>query len=100
MKIKNEHGFTLIEMMIVIMIISILLLIIVPNITKNSDVVASKSCDATIKLLQSQVAAYEVETGNTPTDLAELKENGYVESITCPDNTKLIIDNGIVKKSS
>lgn len=36
-KLKNKDGFTLIEMLIVLFIIAILLILIIPNITKNID---------------------------------------------------------------
>ena len=36
--VKNDKGFTLIEMMIVLLIISILILIAIPNVTKHSKV--------------------------------------------------------------
>ena len=35
-KINEQNAFTLIEMMIVLMIISTLLLITIPNVTKNN----------------------------------------------------------------
>ena len=34
-KLKKKDGFTLIEMLIVLFIIAILLILIIPNITKN-----------------------------------------------------------------
>ena len=36
-KLKNKKAFTLIEMLIVLFIIAILLILIIPNITKNID---------------------------------------------------------------
>ena len=36
-KFKHKDGFTLIEMLIVLFIIAILLILIIPNITKNID---------------------------------------------------------------
>ena len=36
-KFKNKEAFTLIEMLIVLFIIAILLILIIPNITKNID---------------------------------------------------------------
>ena len=48
--LKLQKGFTLIEMLIVLMIISILLLIAVPNMSKNTKVANEKGCDATIDL--------------------------------------------------
>ena len=35
--IMNQKGFTLIEMLIVLLIISVLILITVPNLTKHND---------------------------------------------------------------
>lgn len=103
--LKSERGFTLIEMMIVLTIISVLLLIIVPNITKNSDVANDKSCDATMKMVQGQVGVYISETGEKPDEISDLKEyidSGYdpEKGIICPDGTPLDIDDGKVIKGS
>jgi competence protein ComGC len=46
---KNEKGFTLIEMMIVMMIISILLIITIPNIAKHNSNINTKGCEAFVK---------------------------------------------------
>ena len=45
-RIKNEKGFTLIEMMIVLLIISVLILIAIPNVTKHSKSIDAKGCAA------------------------------------------------------
>ncbi|MGM7701959.1 competence type IV pilus major pilin ComGC [Pseudalkalibacillus sp. Hm43] len=94
----NESGFTLIEMLIVILIISILLLIAVPNMAKNSHVVKEKSCEATIQLVQSQVAAYEVEKGELPADFTVMSE--YIDRWKCPDGEELQLENGKVVRPS
>ncbi|MCL7749867.1 competence protein ComG [Halalkalibacter sp. MEB205] len=75
-------------MLIVLMIISILLLIAVPNMSNNNDVAASKGCEATVKLLQAQVYAYEIEEGELPSHLDVLSPD-YVDKLTCPDGTEL-----------
>lgn len=92
--VTNDQGFTLIEMMIVLAIISVLLLIIVPNITKNSNVANEKSCEATIKMVQGQVGVYISEhNGQKPTSISQLRD--YIEDydvnegIKCPDGTYL-----------
>ncbi|WP_078552871.1 competence type IV pilus major pilin ComGC [Bacillus alkalicellulosilyticus] len=94
--VKNQKGFTLVEMMIVLLIISILLLIAVPNMTKNSSVAQSKGCEATIELLQTQVGAYEVEKGAKPATLQVLLDEDYVDRIQCPDGKELTLTNGKV----
>ncbi|OIJ11303.1 competence protein ComG [Anaerobacillus alkalilacustris] len=95
----NDRAFTLIEMMIVLMIISILLLITVPNMSKNSSIAQERGCEATIDLLQAQVGAYFIENGELPLSLGVLKTEGYVTTIDCPDGTELILNGqGVVVK--
>lgn len=94
---EEESGFTLIEMLIVIIIISTLLLIAVPSMSKSNEVVGNKSCDVTIKLLQSQVAAYEIEKGSLPLDLETLATDGYIDKATCPGGETLKLVDGKVE---
>ncbi len=97
---KNEKGFTLIEMMIVLLIISVLMLIALPSMTKNNSLVKSLGCEATIDLVQGQVGAYEAEKNTLPT-IEELKDGGYIDTATCPDKKPLLIDSkGVVSVSS
>lgn len=47
-KFQQEDGFTLIEMLIVLLIISVLILITVPNVGKHFKTIDEKGCDAYI----------------------------------------------------
>ncbi|MDQ0481679.1 competence type IV pilus major pilin ComGC [Guptibacillus hwajinpoensis] len=96
--VKQEKGFTLIEMMIVIMIISVLLLIAVPSLTKNNEVVEGKSCEATVKVAQTQVAAYKADKKTYPASMDVLVSDGYLDmdEATCPGGQTLTITNGKV----
>jgi len=47
----KEKGFTLIEMLIVLAIISILLLVTIPNITRHNTVINNKGCEALINII-------------------------------------------------
>lgn len=97
---KNQNGFTLIEMMIVLLIISVLMLIALPSMTKNNEIVKSLGCEATIDLIQGQVGAYEAENNVLPT-LSVLKDEGYVDTIECPGNVPLVMDStGKVSKGT
>lgn len=93
---KNQSGFTLIEMMVVLMIISILLLITIPNVTKNNSVVKEKGCEAMVKLVEAQVQAYEIEKGAPPEDLSVLISGGYIKTYTCPGGSDITYVDGIV----
>lgn len=72
-KVMNERGFTLIEMLIVLLVISILLIITIPNITKNQSTIQSKGCEAFVKMAQAQVQAYEIDNAKLPESVGELK---------------------------
>ncbi|UQS82495.1 prepilin-type N-terminal cleavage/methylation domain-containing protein [Bombilactobacillus folatiphilus] len=59
LKLKNHGAFTLIEMVIVLFIISLLLLIIIPNINTQKHSAQSKTDAAFQSTLQTQVDMYD-----------------------------------------
>ncbi|WP_067730399.1 competence type IV pilus major pilin ComGC [Oceanobacillus damuensis] len=89
---KNDKGFTLIEMLIVLMIISVLIILIVPNLGDKGSEVHSKGCDALVGVVQAQVDAYYIEKNQFPADLGELVDEGYIneEQKSCPNGDNLI----------
>lgn len=94
--VKEEDGFTLIEMMIVLLIISVLVLIAIPNVTKHSKSIDEKGCTAFVKMAQGQVEAYKMEHHENPT-IAEMIQEGYLpKEAACPDGTKIEIKDGEV----
>src|SRR4051794_8600360 len=86
-KMKNEKGFTLIEMMIVMLIISVLLIITIPNITKHNANINDKGCQAFVKMVQAQVQAYQMEKKKLPTSVQDLVDAGYLkeDATGCPN---------------
>jgi len=97
--IRNEKGFTLIEMMIVLLIISVLILIAIPNVTKHSKSIDEKGCAAYIQMVQGQVEAYKMDKKHMPNSMNELAEEEYLpENPQCPDGTLLVIVDGKVDK--
>jgi competence protein ComGC len=97
----NEKGFTLIEMIIVLFVISILLLITIPNITSHNTVIKDKGCEALIKMVQAQVQVFEIEHDSIPT-LEELKTGKYINTDKCPGGNTIVINaaTGEVKESA
>ncbi|WP_026692906.1 competence type IV pilus major pilin ComGC [Peribacillus kribbensis] len=93
----NEKGFTLIEMMIVLLIISVLLIITIPNIVKNQTTVKAKGCEAFIKTVEAQVQSYQLDKNSLPEDMDELVTGGYLKQKTCPDGRALSLgtDGGV-----
>ncbi|MEO4052399.1 competence type IV pilus major pilin ComGC [Solibacillus sp. CAU 1738] len=90
---RNERGFTLVEMLIVLLIISILIIVTIPNVTKHFASIDSKGCDAYVQMLQGQVEAYKIDHMKTPT-FDELKDEGYIgdSKAECPSGTAVSID--------
>ncbi|CDQ17984.1 competence protein ComGC [Halobacillus karajensis] len=94
---KNEKGFTLIEMLIVLLVISILLIITIPNMSKNSTSVRAKGCEALIKTTEAQVEAYFIDHKVYPDDLSILVEEDYISQEKCPNGKSLVLVDGVVK---
>ncbi|WP_408020121.1 competence type IV pilus major pilin ComGC [Sporosarcina cascadiensis] len=79
-------------MMIVLLIITILVLIAIPNVTKHSKSIDEKGCAAYIKMVEGQVQAYKMDKKSIPS-LSSLETEGYLpETPTCPDGTAITID--------
>ena len=77
---KNEKGFTLIEMLIVLLIISVLILVTVPNVTKHFKTIDDKGCSAYIAMVQSQVEAYKIDHQKYP-KLEDLIKGEYLPKV-------------------
>lgn len=94
---KNQHGFTLIEMLIVLLVITILILLIVPNITTQSESIHEKGCRALKLTVQAQVNAYELNEGSPPQTFVDMFDEYITEEQTvCENNKKLKLENGVV----
>jgi|SRR5699024_5247272 len=89
---KNNRGFTLIEMLIVLMIISVLIMLIVPNLSGKTKEVNDKGCDALVSVVQTQVDAFHLDKGNYPSSLDVLQRENYINKnqTTCSNGTKIL----------
>ncbi|XSE70056.1 competence type IV pilus major pilin ComGC [Lactiplantibacillus plantarum] len=77
-----QRGFTLIEMVIVLAIISLLMLIVVPNLNQQRKQAAGRQQEALTEVVQNQAEMYANDTGKTVTGddamLEELRNKGYI----------------------
>lgn len=76
-KLKEENGFTLIEMLIVILIISVLLILVVSNLDGVNDRITKTKNDGIIQTVDSQILIYKMDKGTKPT-IADLKQDNYI----------------------
>ncbi|WP_269429920.1 competence type IV pilus major pilin ComGC [Bacillus sp. FJAT-27231] len=90
---KNEAGFTLIEMMIVLLVISVLLFIAIPNVAKQSNSINKKGCTAFKHMVQGQVQAYRIDLNKFPSTIQEMADKGYLrdDETACPNGDQLKI---------
>ncbi|UOR12323.1 competence type IV pilus major pilin ComGC [Halobacillus amylolyticus] len=87
---NNQKGFTLIEMLIVLLIISVLLIITIPNLTENNKTIRSKGCEALTLTAEAQVEAYKIENGTFPASLDTLVTGNFLKQTTCPNGKELV----------
>ena len=87
---NNNRGFTLIEMLIVLLIISVLIILIVPNLGDRSSEVHSKGWTALVSIVQGQVDVYYMENNSYPNTLSALVPDYLNEDqLTCPNEEAL-----------
>ncbi len=95
---KNEHGFTLIEMVFCISVILVILLLVIPYVTSKNDVVKDKGCDAQVEVVNSQIILYEIEHGELPHSIDDLTSGTkpYLKEsqAVCPNGKAIYIEEG------
>ncbi|MBS4215671.1 MULTISPECIES: competence type IV pilus major pilin ComGC [Neobacillus] len=95
-KRNKQAGFTLIEMMIVMLVISVILIITIPNVARHNANIKTKGCEGFQKMVEAQVQAYEMEK-NEPATIEKLKSAGYLKDAKgCPGKEVVIEADGTV----
>ncbi|MBS4173454.1 competence type IV pilus major pilin ComGC [Bacillus sp. FJAT-49736] len=91
---KSQKAFTLIEMLVVLLVITILIFVAIPNITKHSKSINNKGCEAFVNMVQGQVEAYEMEFHTYPASVNELVNKGFLQEsrAKCSNGNSIIID--------
>jgi prepilin-type N-terminal cleavage/methylation domain-containing protein len=99
---KSEKGFTLVELMVVVIILGILVAIAIPIFNNVTGDAQKKACAANERTLEGAVGMYlAANGGKMPSNLNELVTGGFIEAVpTCPVDSNAsytLNSNGTVK---
>ena len=78
---RKNKGFTLVEILIVVVILGILAAIVIPQFTDASTQSKVSSCQTTLQSLRSQIELYKIQHNDNPPALAtfEAQMTGYTD---------------------
>src|ERR1044071_8956688 len=63
---RNTRGFTLVEILIVVIILGILAAIVIPQFTNASNDARQNSIASTLQTVRSQIELFKIQHGDTP----------------------------------
>jgi prepilin-type N-terminal cleavage/methylation domain-containing protein len=69
---RSEKGFTLVELMIVVLILGALAAIAIPRIMGGAQTARISACSTNIDMLNSQIELYNANEGSWPATLADV----------------------------
>ena len=76
--LKKHSGFTLLEMSIVLFIVSLLVLIILPNLSSQRKHASGVHRSAMVSVVQTQIDLYQNESGDGKVTFEALEKNDYL----------------------
>ena len=94
---RNQKGFTLVELMVVVVIIGILAAIAVPVYNKVSGTAEKNACFANQRTIEGAIEAYRAGEAKNPKNINDLVTEKYLKKVPkCPKaNAEYSIDNNL-----
>lgn len=91
-----KKGFTLLEMIVVVSVITLLFLLSIPNIQKVLTLFEKKGCEAQLKVIDAAILEYKIEFKEIADDIDQLVDADYIleEQTYCQNNDRIVIIDG------
>lgn len=93
---RCEKGFTLVELLVVVLILGALAAIAIPRISQSAEAAKINACKTNVDLINSQIELYYATAGEWPKNLNDLaKDSEYFPDglPECPLGTEYKYDN-------
>jgi type II secretion system protein G len=83
---RNNKGFTLVELMVVLLIIGILVAIAIPIYNSTQAKAKERACEANLRTLDGAAAQYHAANEGWPNDINNLVPDYIQNTPKCPTN--------------
>lgn len=96
---KTVKAFTLVEMLLVLAVVSVLLLLFVPNLSKQKESIDTAGGRALVKVVESQAELYELSNGGTAS-LSTLVAADYISQDQADKYVDYVSKNNVAQNVS
>lgn len=85
MNSREENGFTLVELVISLFVISVIIAISIPHLRSVGEKAQATACESNQKLIRSQMENYFLAEHEWPVSLQQLSDRKYLQTVpACP----------------
>jgi len=91
--VSKRKGFTLVELLIVVLILAALAAIAVPRMVASAETAKRGACNTNVDVINSQIELYRATTGNAPVLADLLADTNYFPdgAPVCPYATAYVL---------